>query len=150
MAENGEQAVAVYQRLKPDVVLMDLVMPHVDGATATARIRAEDPNARVIILTSFVEDRLVRTRSLPAPPAICSRAPVPTNWRPPFVLPMADDPQLTPKQPRPLSGQVPSPNLPAMTLPAESAMCFPSWSMVGPIRKLHRRYISAHLRCAIT
>ena len=61
MAADGERAVALYQRLKPDIVLMDIVMPNMDGPTATARILAQDPDAKVIVLTSFVEDRLVQS-----------------------------------------------------------------------------------------
>lgn len=56
MAEDGEQAVALCPTLRPDVILMDIVMPNLDGPDATARILAEFPNIRVIALTSFVED----------------------------------------------------------------------------------------------
>jgi two-component system, NarL family, response regulator LiaR len=59
-AENGEQAVAEARRLCPDVVLMDLVMPGMDGLEATRRITAEHtgcPGApRVLVLTSFAAD----------------------------------------------------------------------------------------------
>ena len=52
-AENGVQAVAAAERLRPDVVLLDLMMPKTDGATATAEIRARSPETRILILTTF-------------------------------------------------------------------------------------------------
>jgi DNA-binding NarL/FixJ family response regulator len=55
-AADGEAAVAAAERLGPDVVLMDLVMPGVDGIEAIGRIRARSPATRVIVLTSFVDD----------------------------------------------------------------------------------------------
>ena len=58
-ASNGERAVQDCQRLQPDVVLMDLVMPGMDGATATGLIRENCPNTQVIVLTSFKEKELV-------------------------------------------------------------------------------------------
>jgi two-component system, NarL family, response regulator LiaR len=58
-AENGKAAVALAARLKPDVVLMDLVMPEMDGITATRQISDLKQATRVIALTSFVEDEKV-------------------------------------------------------------------------------------------
>ena len=59
-AADGEEAVEAVVRLEPDVALVDLVMPRVDGIQAIGRIRAERPEARVIVLTSFVdEDRML-------------------------------------------------------------------------------------------
>ena len=55
-AQNGRQAVDLVRRLRPDVVLMDLVMPEMDGIEAIARITAEDPGARILVLTSFAAD----------------------------------------------------------------------------------------------
>lgn len=52
-AVDGEQAVAMAASLRPDVVLMDLSMPGVDGVQATGRILACDPGAHVLVLTSF-------------------------------------------------------------------------------------------------
>jgi two-component system, NarL family, response regulator LiaR len=59
-AGSGEEAVRLCQSLQPDVILMDLVMPGMDGATATQAIRENCPNIQVIALTSFKEDDLVQ------------------------------------------------------------------------------------------
>lgn len=59
-AENGDEAVLRCGRLHPNVVLMDLMMPIVDGVAATERIRKSHPETQVIVLTSFQEDALVR------------------------------------------------------------------------------------------
>lgn len=52
-AEDGRQAVELYRKHRPDLVIMDLRMPMMDGAEATAAIREEDPEARILILTTF-------------------------------------------------------------------------------------------------
>lgn len=58
-AADGEEAVALALHLRPDVVLMDVQMPRLDGVRATARLAAELPAARVIILTTFDYDEYV-------------------------------------------------------------------------------------------
>jgi DNA-binding NarL/FixJ family response regulator len=55
-AADGEEAVQAVARLEPDVALVDLVMPRVDGIEAIGRIRAQRPKTRVIVLTSFVDE----------------------------------------------------------------------------------------------
>lgn len=59
-AESGAEALEQCARLQPDVVLMDLMMPEMDGATATAHIRRQFPQTKVIALTSFRDDELVQ------------------------------------------------------------------------------------------
>jgi NarL family two-component system response regulator LiaR len=55
-ARDGQEAVRRASELHPDVVLMDLVMPNMDGVDATTRIKAQQPDVHVIVLTSFLED----------------------------------------------------------------------------------------------
>lgn len=59
-ASSGQEAVEIYQELRPDVVLMDLMMPEVDGVEATRRIKMISDQARIIVLTSFQDKELVR------------------------------------------------------------------------------------------
>jgi DNA-binding NarL/FixJ family response regulator len=58
-AENGAEAVKLTMELKPDVVLMDLLMPVMDGITAIGEIRRDAPDTEVIALTSVLEDASV-------------------------------------------------------------------------------------------
>jgi NarL family two-component system response regulator LiaR len=58
-AENGEEALRLCERLRPDVVLMDLVMPGMDGAAATRAIRERWPQIQVVALTSFKDQEWV-------------------------------------------------------------------------------------------
>jgi DNA-binding NarL/FixJ family response regulator len=55
-AANGAEAVEVYERVRPDAVLLDLRMPVMEGVEAVRRIRARDPGARVIVLTTYDTD----------------------------------------------------------------------------------------------
>jgi NarL family two-component system response regulator LiaR len=59
-ANSGEEAVRLCGQVVPDVVLMDLVMPGMDGAAATRAIRGQCPDVQVIALTSFKEQELVQ------------------------------------------------------------------------------------------
>jgi NarL family two-component system response regulator LiaR len=58
-AENGLEAVAQARQHRPDVVLMDLVMPQLDGIEATRQIAALSPSTKIIVLTSFADDEQV-------------------------------------------------------------------------------------------
>lgn len=58
-AENGAQALDTYARLEPDVVLMDIRMPEMDGVEATRRLHQQWPQVRVIILTTFDDNEYV-------------------------------------------------------------------------------------------
>ncbi len=60
-ASNGEEALEAAEKLRPDVILMDLVMPKIDGTEATRLIRQRFPEMQVIALTSFQEKELVKT-----------------------------------------------------------------------------------------
>ena len=60
-AENGIAAVKLCGEIMPDVVLMDMVMPEMDGAAATRAIRQKYPQVQVIALTSFKEGELIKT-----------------------------------------------------------------------------------------
>ncbi len=58
-AGNGEEALRLARRLAPSVVLMDLQMPVLDGVAATRRLHEEQPDCRVIVLTTFDDDEMV-------------------------------------------------------------------------------------------
>ena len=70
-AGDGEQAIRLASELEPDVILMDLVMPGVDGVTAMRAVRKRSPHSRVIVLTSFLDDE---------PTATCLRTWSPPSW----------------------------------------------------------------------
>jgi NarL family two-component system response regulator LiaR len=58
-APTGKEAVYAAQALQPDVILMDLVMPEMDGIQAIQQIRTKDPAARILVMTSFATDEMV-------------------------------------------------------------------------------------------
>ena len=58
-AGNGEEAIRLVRSLRPTVVLMDLQMPVLDGVAATRRLHEEQPDCRVIVLTTFDDDEMV-------------------------------------------------------------------------------------------
>ena len=58
-AVDGEEAVAMAKKLKPDVIIMDLIMPRKDGVTAITEIKKKNQNAKILVLTSFSDDKNV-------------------------------------------------------------------------------------------
>ena len=58
-ASDGSEGVAMARRLRPDVILMDLLMPNMDGVTAIGRIKAEMPETEIVTMTSFIEEEKV-------------------------------------------------------------------------------------------
>ncbi|BDG45381.1 response regulator transcription factor [Saccharococcus caldoxylosilyticus] len=58
-ADNGKQAIDLALELRPDIILMDLVMPEMDGIEATKHIIAQWPEAKIIVVTSFLDDEKV-------------------------------------------------------------------------------------------
>jgi DNA-binding NarL/FixJ family response regulator len=58
-ASDGSEGLAMTRRLQPDVVLMDLLMPNMDGVTAIGRIKAELPETEIVTMTSFIEEEKV-------------------------------------------------------------------------------------------
>ena len=59
-AESGAEAIKLCMETSPDVVLMDMVMPEMDGATTTAFIRKKHPHIQILVLTSFKEGELIK------------------------------------------------------------------------------------------
>ena len=84
-ASNGEEAVRLCERVRPDVVLMDLLMPKMDGVTATRLIHERWPGVRVIALTSYKEKEYVE--GVLKAGATCSRTSPPTSSSPPSSTP---------------------------------------------------------------
>ena len=59
-ASSGQEAILMTERIQPDVILMDLIMPDMDGPATTRIIRSRWPNVQIVALTSFREDDLVK------------------------------------------------------------------------------------------
>jgi len=58
-AENGVQAIALYEKFKPDIVTMDIVMPKMSGIEATAKIIKRHPSAKIVIVSAMGQENLV-------------------------------------------------------------------------------------------
>lgn len=58
-AHTGDEAIALFERERPDVLLMDIQMPETDGLVAAGRILAEHPDARIVFLTTFSDDEYI-------------------------------------------------------------------------------------------
>lgn len=56
-ARNGREAIELYRSYRPDIVLMDIMMPEVDGITATREIRKIDPGAKIIGVTAYAKKK---------------------------------------------------------------------------------------------
>ena len=61
---DGETACSLYRELRPDWVLMDIELGQVNGIAATRRIKADDPDARVVIVTNYDDDHLRETAAV--------------------------------------------------------------------------------------
>jgi DNA-binding NarL/FixJ family response regulator len=70
-ATNGREAVELWKEHRPDVMLLDLRMPELDGVDAIKAIRADDEKARIIVLTTFDGDEDIYPLYKPARKAIC-------------------------------------------------------------------------------
>ncbi|SHF51823.1 response regulator [Ornithinibacillus halophilus] len=58
-AQDGNQAISLYNELKPDLVTMDITMPEMDGITALKEIKAGDPNAQIIMCSAMGQQAMV-------------------------------------------------------------------------------------------
>ncbi len=72
-AEDGARAVQLVRELEPDVILLDLKMPRIDGIAAIHEIKRDDPDARILVLTSFAEEEKVFAAIKAGAPLIARR-----------------------------------------------------------------------------
>jgi DNA-binding NarL/FixJ family response regulator len=80
LAKNGREAVTQFRELEPEVVLMDLAMPELDGAGAILAIRSEFPDARILVLTTYDNDESVFRALRTVRRAISSRTVLRTTY----------------------------------------------------------------------
>src|SRR5260370_16850058 len=85
-ASNGREAIEQFRIHKPDVILMDLQMPEVNGVDAIIAICGEFPRARIIVLTTYTGDVQVLRALKPPPPAPLPTNPLPKDLPTPIPL----------------------------------------------------------------
>jgi NarL family two-component system response regulator LiaR len=85
-ARDGSEALKMAQRLRPDVILMDLMMPVMDGIAATTAVRRELPQTEVLALTSVLEDAAVVGAVRAGAIGTCSKVLRPKNYERQFGL----------------------------------------------------------------
>jgi DNA-binding NarL/FixJ family response regulator len=78
-ASNGLQAIEMCRHLEPDLILMDVRMPEMDGITATRRIKNEQPGVGVLMVTMHENPDYLFEALDAGPPATCSKTPPPTG-----------------------------------------------------------------------
>jgi DNA-binding NarL/FixJ family response regulator len=96
-ATNGKQALALVEESPPDIVLMDVRMPEMDGLAATQRIKARWPQVKIIILSAYTED-MVEAQAAGADAFVC-------RCEPPEKLLQALEKVVTEQQPRTSLGE---------------------------------------------
>ena len=85
-ADNGREAVRLTDQLRPDVVIMDVAMPELNGIEATRSILAQGSTTRVIILSMHLSSSIPRGRCAPVHSGICSKPRPVWNLSPPCML----------------------------------------------------------------
>jgi DNA-binding NarL/FixJ family response regulator len=76
-AETGRQAVQMVKNLRPDVIVMDVAMPNLNGLEATRQIMKEAPGSKVLVLSSYSDDEYVHQLTEAGASVICSNKPLP-------------------------------------------------------------------------
>ena len=79
-AANGAEAVRLCEEVQPDLILMDVVMPVMDGMQATERIREKYPDLKILVLSSFQDHESVHSRPGSAGRAVWASPSVPARW----------------------------------------------------------------------
>jgi DNA-binding NarL/FixJ family response regulator len=120
-AADGLTAVAQAAALKPDVILMDLVMPGLSGLEALRRMRAEQPTCRILVLTSFAEDQNVVTAMQAGAAGYLLKDILKADLIAAIERVLRDEPALHPEAQRKLIDHITRPALASSDLEAELA-----------------------------